>query len=467
MEEMKNCVVLLNVYNSEEYLEYVLKSIYWFPRLIVVIDGAYSEKMPSHYSTDKTREIIESFPDPDKKIIYKRTWSKTQTEQRGKGLGYLEPNDWLFLVDDDEVYKEADLMRLKEFLTTTAKKDNYKLGSYTFINSFGWWRYITDPRLFRSKPNMAFIGSNNLTWDNGKKKYGGFLTVPEVMRYHYSYVRNNRRLDIKKIQTAVKNYPYAKHGRFFVREDLTPVPFEGEHPEIMKTHPYAKITWHPRQSQMYVGPRVRPKIVDKVEKKEVLKWNEFYKPFHKDDYERHIEAWKGVCHRVARFVPPGGRILEIGFGTGMMSIYLSKMEFYVVGFDKNPKQVERAKNLCREVEGGARFACRNLFDLDGDNKKVGPLKIGTYHACFSQGMLEHFTDKEIRRALEIQFKIAHVVVFSVPIDKFGHKSKGDERLLSDSFWRRMISKYELLHFSKFARETQIIVAIRRREVNLF
>jgi len=84
VESLNNCVVLLNVYNSDEYLEQVLKSIYWFPRLIVIIDGAYSRKMPSHHSTDGTQKIVETFPDPDKKIVYKRTWSTSQREQRSK-----------------------------------------------------------------------------------------------------------------------------------------------------------------------------------------------------------------------------------------------------------------------------------------------------------------------------------------------------------------------------------------------
>jgi len=468
MKGLENCVVLLNVYNSEEYLKQALQSIYWFPRLIVIIDGAYSRKMASHYSTDGTQEIIENFPDPDKKIIYKRTWSTSQRQQRSKGLEYLKEGDWLYIVDDDEVYKEEDLIRLRDFLTMVAKKDNYWIGSYTFINSFDWYRWITSPRLFRYKPGMAFTGSNSLTWDNGKKKYRGRLTVPGITRYHYSYVRNNKRLEVRRIQTAVNRYPYEKCGRFFMRKDIDPVGFTGTHPKIMQDHPYAKIVWHPKLSKMRVGPHVRPKAMTesikqikikprpkKEEKKDTLKWEEFYQPFHKKDYEQHIEAWKGICHRVAKFAPKRGKILEVGSGTGMMSIYLSKMGFYAIGLDNNSEMVRRAKNLVLEVGGKARFACHDLFNLD---LKV----VGSYRVVFSQGLLEHFTDAQIRKALEIQFKIAPIVIFSVPLDKFGHQSKGDERLLSDSFWRRMIAKYELLHFSKFAGESQIIVAIRRR-----
>jgi len=461
VEGLNNCIVLLNVYNSEEYLEQVLKSIYSFPRLIVIIDGAYSKKMPSHHSTDGTQKIVETFPDPDKKIVYKRTWSTSQRQQRSKGLKYLKEGDWLMICDDDEIYKGEDLIRLKEFLETVAKKDNYWIGSYTFINSFDWYRWITSPRLFRYKPRMAFTGSNSLTWDNGKKKYHGRLTIPNVTRYHYSYVRNNKRVEIRQIQTAVSKYPYVKCGRFFTRKDIHPVGFTGTHPEIMQSHPYAKITWHPKLSRMIEGPHAKAKLPTEIKKKEpekkksISKWEEFYKPFHKKDYEQHIEAWKGFCHRVAKFAPKKGKILEMGSGTGMMSIYLSKMGFYAIGLDNNSEMVRRAKNLVLEVGGKARFACHDLFNLD---LKV----VGTYRVVFSQGLLEHFTDVQIRKALEIQFKIAPIVIFSVPLDKFGHQSKGDERLLSDSFWRRMIARYELLHFSKFAGESQIIVAIKRR-----
>jgi len=364
------------------------------------------------------------------------------------------------LCDDDEVYKEEDLIRLRDFLISQAKKDNYWIGSYTFINSFDWYRWITSPRLFCYKPGMAFIGSNSLTWGGGKKKYRGRITVPNVVRYHYSYVRNNKRVEIRQIQTAVSKYPYIKCGRFFTRKDIHPVGFTGTHPKIMQDHPYAKITWHPKLSRMIEGPHAKAKLPterkkEPEKKKPISKWEEFYQPFHKKDYKQHIEAWKGFCHRVAKFAPKRGKILEIGSGTGMMSIYLSKMGFYAIGLDNNSEMVRRAKNLVLEVGGKARFACHDLFNLD---LKV----VGSYRVVFSQGLLEHFTDAQIRKALEIQFKIAPIVIFSVPLDKFGHQSKGDERLLSDSFWRRMIARYELLHFSKFAGESQIIVAIKRR-----
>lgn len=459
MVMMNNIMVLMNVFNSEEYLWYALKSIYNFPPKIVIIDGAFSEKMPSKYSTDGTRKIIESFPDPDKKIIYERTWSKTQKEQRSKGLRHLRERHWLFIFDDDEIYKKKDLENLKIFLEKEARKDSYYIGSYTFINSFEWCRYIPSPRIFRWKPGMAFIGSNNLTWNYGKEKYKGIITIPDVLRYHYSYVRNNKRLEIRKIQTSHARYPYEKHGRFFSRKDIYPVKFQHTHPEIMRDHPYAKITWHPKESKMKQGPRVKPTITDPQEKKEVMAWDEYYKPFHSEDYKRHIEAWKGICHIIARFAPrEGGRILEMGSGTGMMSVYLSKMmpqKFYCVGFDNNPKQIIRAKNLTLEIGARAKFACRDLFQL---NLK----KVGVYHIVFSQGLLEHFSNEQIKQALEIMFKIGRIIIFSVPIDKFGHKSRGDERLLSDSFWRRMVQPYQMLHFSMFAHDTQIVVAIRRR-----
>ena len=68
--------------------------------------------MPSKYSTDGTRKIIESFPDPDGKIIYERAFSETQNEQRSKGLKYLKEGQWLMILDDDEIYKKKDLSKI-------------------------------------------------------------------------------------------------------------------------------------------------------------------------------------------------------------------------------------------------------------------------------------------------------------------------------------------------------------------
>lgn len=431
---MKICT-LTNTYNSEEYLWYLLKSIYDFSDRLVTIDGAFNHKMPSPISTDQTDVIVRSFPDPKKKIVYRRESANSQIEQRSKVFKYTKGFDWLFLIDDDEIYKSKDLKRLRELLVK-ARRNAYRIGGYTFFNSFNWYRYVADPRIWRILPRMQFIGSNNIRWEKGIYDRSKMVVIPEIMKYHYSYVRSVARAGIRRAQTAVKHYPYTvdKKG-FFVRPGILGNlrKFTGEHPEIMQNHPYRKRVWDP------------PKIKS---------WDEYYTDWHKKDYERHIKAWKGLCHRVARLTPKDGKILEVGSGTGMMSIYLSSMGFRVIGTDSNPIQVKRAINLAKELDSKAKFKQIDLFSLEHGKGKMD--------TAFSQGLLEHYSDQDIERIINKQFEVAKVVVFSVPLDKFGHRSRGDERLLPENYWRKLIQNYKILHWSTFSKDKQLICAIRNK-----
>ena len=240
---MKICA-LTNTYNSEEYLWYVLKSIYGFFDRIVLIDGAFNDKMPSKVSTDTTAKIIRTFPQVGGKIRYESGPARTQLDQRQKVVKYLEGFDWLVIVDDDEIYKPKDMKTLRRFLDNT-REDAFKIGGYTFFNSFDWYRWVADPRIWRVKEGMEFIGSNNLRANNTKYDRNKMKIVPHVVKYHYSYVRNVKRFGIRKRQTKIKRYPYEVKGGFFVRKDITPRKFTGEHPKIMKGHPYRRIKWNP------------------------------------------------------------------------------------------------------------------------------------------------------------------------------------------------------------------------------
>jgi len=241
-KKLKICT-LTNTYNSQEYLWYALKSIYDWTDLLVVIDGAFNDRMPSRISSDQTTAIVKKFPDFEKKIRFEVGAGSNQLEQRGKVLKYLKGFDWLFIVDDDEIYKPEDLKKLRQFLSNT-KDDAFKIGGFTFFNSFDWYRWVADPRLWRVKANMKFVGSNNLVGHHAKYDRNKMKVVPGIAKYHYSYVRDVKRWNIRIEQTKVE-YPYTVEGRFFVRKGVSFRKFKGEHPEIMENHPYRKIKWHP------------------------------------------------------------------------------------------------------------------------------------------------------------------------------------------------------------------------------
>jgi 2-polyprenyl-3-methyl-5-hydroxy-6-metoxy-1,4-benzoquinol methylase len=184
-------------------------------------------------------------------------------------------------------------------------------------------------------------------------------------------------------------------------------------------------------------------------------WNEYYSDVNKEWYLQHIEAQKGFAHRVARFTPENEPILEIGFGTGQISIYLSLMNkgYKCYGIDSNRQQVCRAHKLALEMGADVHFQELDAFELKGLN----------YHTIFSQGLLEHFESYDIKGLLKTQFQNCKIVAFSVPLDKFGHKSRGDEILRPESEWKEIVSDYKILYWETFAQGKQLIGILKEVE----
>lgn len=232
---MAEITVLMNVYEGEEFFEYALKSIYDIANRIVIINGAYNDKMPSRYSRDKTERIVVSFSDKDNKLEYLKTYASTQVEQRNKVMDYIN-DGWLFIVDDDEIYKPDEIRMLSNFLDT-AKEDAYTMNAFIFTNTFRWFYPYAFKRLFRYRPGMRFVAPNELMYDEGE--YQPIRPIPKVTMYHYAYVKRKNKLKIKGIQRKIKLY---WKGRWMIPRQLVQR-FDGEHPEIMKDHPYRKWKW--------------------------------------------------------------------------------------------------------------------------------------------------------------------------------------------------------------------------------
>ena len=191
-------------------------------------------------------------------------------------------------------------------------------------------------------------------------------------------------------------------------------------------------------------------------------WHEYYKEWSVEDYNRHVQAVKGFCHRLAKFTPEHGRMLEVGFGSGQMSIYLAKSGYNLMGIDNNILLVEQASKLSDKIGSQVNFMKTDLFNIPIYNL----FSYRHFNTAFSQGLLEHFTDKQIRQAITIQFRIADVIGFSVPLDKFDKQSRGDERLMPKEYWLELVKGYNILFQETFADGKQLMV-IFKDEDSLF
>jgi SAM-dependent methyltransferase len=105
-------------------------------------------------------------------------------------------------------------------------------------------------------------------------------------------------------------------------------------------------------------------------------------------------------------LPPPARIIEVGTGTGALSILLAAYGYRVLGIDKEPTIVESAKELASHLAVDCEFVVADGFDLSRYSDQ--------FDLAFSGGVLEHFSDAEATALLKQQAVAARFVVAIVP-----------------------------------------------------
>lgn len=164
-------------------------------------------------------------------------------------------------------------------------------------------------------------------------------------------------------------------------------------------------------------------------------WEKFYsKSYDLDFLIRNITCHREMFNLIYEEKPK--EILEVGSGTGSMSIFLSYLGYEVTSLEKNSKVLSRAKNLAKKLNGKVNFIQSDAFKIPfGDNY---------FDLVFHQGLLEHFSDAQIYKLLDEQLRVGKSVIFSVPNYSYGQLDFGDERLLPNSFWDKLLrGKYKL------------------------
>ena len=113
-----------------------------------------------------------------------------------------------------------------------------------------------------------------------------------------------------------------------------------------------------------------------------------------------------------------------------MSIFLAMSGAEVTACDKNSSVLETAKKNALFWRANVNFISLDL--------KTPNLARDSFDLVFCQGVLEHFSDAEILEISSRMLELAPVFVFSVPGIYYRHKDFGDERLLPEKHWRRLL-----------------------------
>lgn len=136
-----------------------------------------------------------------------------------------------------------------------------------------------------------------------------------------------------------------------------------------------------------------------------------------------------LIRTIIHFAPKGGALLEVGCGSGLTSILLQDLGYEVVLCDIDREVLSQVEKRKRRYNADMSLVRMDMRSLD--------FMRDSFDVVFHQGLLEHFDDKSIVRALREQKNVGKVVIFEVPNSR-AKLSYGDERLLPPRYWRRLI-----------------------------
>lgn len=173
-------------------------------------------------------------------------------------------------------------------------------------------------------------------------------------------------------------------------------------------------------------------------KSKIKTWNEYYKNayFPLSEYLGNLSAHAPFINEIIKEKP--NKILEVGIGTGSMSIFLSHLGYNVIGIDNDKTVLNRARNLNKLLNGNAKFMYCDAFKINKFFKE------NEFDIVFSQGFFEHFSDFQIIDLLNKQLKVAHrAIIFSVPTKYYGKKDFGNERLLTLAQWKKILNEFQI------------------------
>lgn len=156
--------------------------------------------------------------------------------------------------------------------------------------------------------------------------------------------------------------------------------------------------------------------------------------FTKEDFLKYNDMVRKDFLLFKKYVKLPGKILDVGCGLGCTAVPLSTYGYDVTGIDNDPKVVEAAQQNAENFGGRIKILFGDALDIARVFGK------DSFNACISGGVLEHFSEGQIRELINKQLYVAPVVIASMPIavDDARELYKDHERrICKDGFYRNL------------------------------
>jgi SAM-dependent methyltransferase len=169
----------------------------------------------------------------------------------------------------------------------------------------------------------------------------------------------------------------------------------------------------------------------------VLTWPEYYErrlsQTTPEAYlqEKRLTRWATIAG-VVDHTAVGGRVLEAGCGTSVLSVELSRRGYFALAVDHDSDMLSIAVSLSSGLQTQVPYTQADIFNL--------PFKNNSIDTVFSHGVLEHFDEEGIANALLEGLRVADCYVISVPsLFNRARDLRGDENLWTVHHWRQAIA----------------------------
>ncbi len=190
-------------------------------------------------------------------------------------------------------------------------------------------------------------------------------------------------------------------------------------------------------------------------------WGDFYA---KDTLTKNLVQTSANTHKEMFWIVKGyypDKVREDGTGTGEMASYLSwpKQETdgreinkhkikSVQALDADPEVIKLVKSNIEATDGKVEVIEGNLLEHDDKEDLI-----------FSQGLLEHLSDEDMRKVVDHQLECAPVVIHSVPNANYGKLDFGNERLLTDQQYYNIFKGYDIYIYGYFENPPKMSVLV--------
>ena len=121
---------------------------------------------------------------------------------------------------------------------------------------------------------------------------------------------------------------------------------------------------------------------------------------------RQWEFLAPVTAAIARSLPSGGRLLDIGCGAGIYSSLLAQHGYEVTGIDEEPRIMALAREMAEYLRARTCLEEGSAFDLSR--------WYGRFDLVYSLGVVEHFDPNVTVQLLREQARCARFVLAAIP-----------------------------------------------------